>query len=97
MLTEVFAVHQRVQALLRSGKQRLYQTRELYHLDADLIAPVMNLAPEYSMATITAYTTQIEKRLQRRRFLRDSTAVAIRSRVHEFNAKALSRSGRGSG
>jgi hypothetical protein len=44
----------------------------------------------------TAYTTQIEKRLQRRRFLRDSTAVAIRSRVHEFNAKALTRSGRGS-
>jgi hypothetical protein len=60
------------------------------------IAPVMNLAPEYRMATITAYTTQIEKRLQRRRFLRDSTAVAIRSRVHEFNAKALTRSGRGS-
>jgi hypothetical protein len=61
------------------------------------IAPVMNLAPEYRMATITAYTTQIEKRLQRRRFLRDSTAVAIRSRVHEFNAKTLTRSGRGSG
>lgn len=60
------------------------------------IRPVMNLAPEYRVATITAYTTQIEKRLQRRRFLRDSTAVAIRSRVHEFNAKALTRSGRGS-
>jgi hypothetical protein len=60
------------------------------------IAPVMNLAPEYRMATITTYTTQIEKRLQWRRFLRDSTAVAIRSRVHEFNAEALTRSGRGS-
>lgn len=60
------------------------------------IAPVMNLAPEYRMATITAYTTQIEKRLQRRPFLRDATAMAIRSRVREFNAKALTRSGRGS-
>jgi hypothetical protein len=35
-------------------------------------------------------------RLQRRRFLRDSTAGAIRSRVHEFNAEALTRSGRAS-
>ena len=58
------------------------------------ITPVMTLAPEYRMATITAYTMQIDKRLRQRRFARDATAMEIRSRVCEFNAGALARSGR---
>lgn len=32
------------------------------------IAPVLALAPEFRMATITGYTAQIDKRLQQRRF-----------------------------
>ncbi len=38
MLADVMRVHQQVQNLLRSGKQRFWQTRELYRLDADLLA-----------------------------------------------------------
>lgn len=38
VLADVVQVHQRVQALLMSGKQRFRQTRELYRLDADLLA-----------------------------------------------------------
>jgi hypothetical protein len=59
------------------------------------ITPVMTLAPEYRMATITAYTAQIDKRLQQRRFAHNVTATDIRSRVREFNAEALAPPGRG--
>ena len=38
VLADVMRVHQQVQNLLRSGKQRFRQTRELYRLDADLLA-----------------------------------------------------------
>jgi hypothetical protein len=54
------------------------------------IAPVLALAPEFRMATITGYTAQIEKRLQQRRFGGSATAVAIRNQVKEFDASAVS-------
>jgi hypothetical protein len=38
VLSEVLAVHQEVQALLQSGKQRLRQTRELLRIDSRLLA-----------------------------------------------------------
>ena len=38
VLTDVVRVHQQVQDLVRSGKQRFRQARELYRLDADLLA-----------------------------------------------------------
>jgi hypothetical protein len=53
------------------------------------ITPVMTLAPEFRMATITGYTRQIDQRLRQRRFLRDGTAMAIRSRIRDFHAAAL--------
>jgi hypothetical protein len=55
------------------------------------VIPVMTLAPEYRMATITAYATQLDKRLQQRRFQRDPTAADIRALLREFNAQALPR------
>ena len=38
VLADVVRVHQQVQSLLRSGRQRFWQTRELYRLDAGLLA-----------------------------------------------------------
>jgi hypothetical protein len=38
MLTDVLRQHRQVQTLLRGGKQRLHQTRELFRVDADLLA-----------------------------------------------------------
>ncbi|MFI0374213.1 multiprotein-bridging factor 1 family protein [Actinomadura sp. 1N219] len=37
-LREVTQLHDQAQGLLRSGRQKLHQTRELYKLDADLLA-----------------------------------------------------------
>ena len=53
------------------------------------ISPALTLAPEFRMATITGYTSQIDKRLHQRRFLRNDTAIEIRSRVGDFNVAAL--------
>ena len=54
------------------------------------ISPVLSLAPKLRMVTITGYATQIDKRLQQRRFRGSSTATMIRRQVKEFNASALS-------
>jgi hypothetical protein len=60
-------------------------------LDATLIevAPAFDLAPEFRMATITAYTSQMDARLRQRRFAHDATAIEIRQRIHGFNSAAL--------
>ncbi|MFI7691646.1 multiprotein-bridging factor 1 family protein [Nonomuraea sp. NPDC049655] len=38
LLADVLRLHRRVLALLRGGKQRLHQTRELFRIDAELLA-----------------------------------------------------------
>lgn len=38
VLADVYALHRQVQALLHSGRQHLRQTRELFRIDADLLA-----------------------------------------------------------
>jgi transcriptional regulator with XRE-family HTH domain len=38
LLTDVIKTHEQIQNLLRTGKQRLAQARDLYHLDADVLA-----------------------------------------------------------
>jgi tetratricopeptide (TPR) repeat protein/transcriptional regulator with XRE-family HTH domain len=38
MLADVLRLHRRVVGLLRGGKQRLHQTRELFRIDAELLA-----------------------------------------------------------
>lgn len=62
VLTEVWELHERVQAMLRGGRQRLRQSRELFRLDASLLAHVCLLlgdvrrdqaASAYGLAAIT--------------------------------------------
>jgi hypothetical protein len=38
VLADVFALHQQIQSLLHSGRQRSRQTRELFRIDSDLLA-----------------------------------------------------------
>jgi hypothetical protein len=54
------------------------------------ITPVLTLAPEFRMATITGYTSHMDRLLLRRRFQNDATATNIRQCIHEFNSAALS-------
>jgi hypothetical protein len=51
-------------------------------------APVLSLAPEYRMATITGYTSQMDQRLGQRRFQGNAIAMDIRQRIREFNSVA---------
>jgi hypothetical protein len=47
LLAEVAGLHRQIQALLRGGRQRLGQTRELYRIDADLLAhAALHFTPE---------------------------------------------------
>jgi hypothetical protein len=49
------------------------------------IVPVLALAPEFRMATITGYTAEIDKRLQQRRFQGNAMAMEIGQQVKHFN------------
>jgi len=53
------------------------------------VTPVLSMAPEFRMATVTAYTSDMEVRLRQRRFVRDTTANEIMQRIGEFNSGAL--------
>jgi hypothetical protein len=61
------------------------------------ITPVLALAPEFRMATITGYTSHMDRRLRQRRFQGDITAMEIRQKIQEFNSAALSDAQAGSG
>jgi hypothetical protein len=54
------------------------------------LAPVLSLAPEYRIATITGYTAQIDQRLRQRRFQGNEIAMSLREQIREFNTTALS-------
>ena len=56
------------------------------------ISPALTLAPEFRMATITGYTSQIDRRLQQRRFLRSDTAAEISTRVQDLTSRHSPRS-----
>jgi len=60
------------------------------------VTPVLSMPPEFRMATVTAYTSDMEVRLRQRRFVRDTTANEIMQRIGEFSSGALVtlRSGR---
>jgi hypothetical protein len=53
------------------------------------LTPVLSLAPEYRMATITGYTAQIDQRLRQRRYQSNTIAMNIREQIHDFDATAL--------
>jgi hypothetical protein len=53
------------------------------------IAPMLTLAPEYRIATVTRYLAQLDHRLRQRRFRHSREARDIRDRIREFNAAAL--------
>jgi len=52
--------------------------------------PVRTVSPEFRVATITGYTSQMDKRLQQRKFQRSLIAAQIREQIREFNLAALS-------
>jgi hypothetical protein len=53
------------------------------------LTPVLTLAPEFRMATITGYTAQMDQRLRQRRFHGSAAAMEIKQRIQEFNSTAL--------
>jgi hypothetical protein len=52
------------------------------------LTPVLTLAPQYRMATITGYTSQMDQRLRQRRFRGNSLAMQIRQQICDFNTAA---------
>jgi hypothetical protein len=53
------------------------------------LAPVLTLDPAFRMATVVAYTSEIDRRLRQQRFRHDPVAAQMREQIKEFNSGAL--------
>lgn len=60
-------------------------------LDAaiDNVMPVLDIPPEFRVATVTAYTDNLARRLNDPRLLRTRAVTALRSQIREFSSAAL--------
>ncbi len=56
---------------------------------AEQIAPMLELASEYRMATVTDYLKDLDRRLAQRRFSSSPITTTLREQIREFNAGAL--------
>lgn len=53
------------------------------------VVPVFSIPPELRVATVTAYTADLGRRLSRPKFRRDTVAVELRDAIRDFNSGAL--------
>ncbi|MEU0485795.1 helix-turn-helix transcriptional regulator [Streptosporangium sp. NPDC006013] len=77
-------------AQIRFGAANAYVMMGDLHGAAGQIAPVMSMPPELRMATVTYYPTEMDARLQDRRFYGSEIAASLREQIREFNSAALS-------
>ncbi|MYW05362.1 hypothetical protein [Streptomyces sp. SID3343] len=54
------------------------------------VTPMLSLAPELRMATVTRHLANLDRRLQGRRFRRNADAIDLRARIREFGDVAMS-------
>lgn len=62
-------------------------------LDSTLadVSPALNLPQQFRISTVIGYASQIDKRLQQRRFLHNNIAADIRRRIFDFNRSAATQ------
>lgn len=53
------------------------------------VAPVLALAPERRVATVTAYVDNINRRLSHPQFIGNKRVAELRQQLWEFNSTAL--------
>jgi transcriptional regulator with XRE-family HTH domain len=56
---------------------------------AEEIEPVLDLSPEFRLATLTAHMTTVERLLVSRRFRDSAEAARLRERIDEFNRNSV--------
>ena len=53
------------------------------------VTPMLTLSPEFRIATVTGWTSDLDKRLPSKRFARSPIAAAMQQQLRDFNAVAL--------
>lgn len=53
------------------------------------VVPVFSIPPELRVSTVTAYTTDLGRRLSRAKFRGDKIATELREAIRDFNRGAL--------
>jgi hypothetical protein len=57
------------------------------------VTPVLDLAPDLRVATVTAYTTRLARRLRGHRFRGNTTAGELLNAIRVFTLEALPKEG----
>jgi hypothetical protein len=61
------------------------------------VTPMLTMAPEYRMATVTGWLTDLDEHLALPRFARHPLARALRQQIRDFTSAALPQTGRMTG
>lgn len=87
VLADVMRVHQQVQNLLRSGKQRFWQTRELYRLDADLLAHASLLLGDLRFDEVAAAYGSTAALYAREAGVNQAVALSVQAKTERWRLR----------
>jgi hypothetical protein len=76
-------------AQIRIGAGIAYAMKGALDGAAEQIAPMLTLAPEFRVATVTRYLADMDRRLEHRRFRGSAVAAELREQIRQFNSAAL--------
>jgi hypothetical protein len=87
VLADVMRLHQQVQNLLRSGKQRFRQTRELYRLDADLLAHASLLLGDLHLDGVAAAYGSTAALCAREAGVNQAVALSVQAKTERWRLR----------
>jgi hypothetical protein len=87
VLTDVMRLHQQVQSLLRSGKQRFRQTRELYRLDAYLLAHASLLLGDLHLDEVAAAYGSTATLYAREAGVNQAVALSVQAKTERWRLR----------
>jgi|ERR1035437_3786957 hypothetical protein len=76
-------------AQIRAGSAIAYLMKDDLEGAAAQVTPMLTLAPELRLATVTGYLKNLDRRLNQARFHSSKAAIGLRRQVREFNSVAL--------
>lgn len=76
-------------AQIRIGAGIAHLLKGSFDATVDEVTPVLQLAPELRISTITAYTEKLDVQLRKPRFHGSSEVAELRQAIHDFNSAAL--------
>jgi hypothetical protein len=79
----------RTWAQVRTGAAIAHLLEDALDGAVEQVAPVLDLAPEMRIATVTGWLADLDKQLAATRFAASQVGISLRDQIREFTAGAL--------